>query len=70
MERIDFRHQAILGAHAQLTRLVARKQLSVAEACDLSIKYGDALVEAMTVDVAQEIRASHAKAPDAPPDEL
>lgn len=47
MDKIDFRHHAIIEAHAQLIRFVQRGQMTSEEAAQLSVAHGDALVEGL-----------------------
>ncbi len=50
MDKIDFRHRAIIEAHAQLVRYVRiGAGMTCKQAAELAVKHGDALVEAMTV---------------------
>ncbi len=60
MDKIDFRHRAIIEAHAQLIRFVQRKQMTSEAAAKLAVEHGDALVEAMTVKHEDE-GVGHAK---------
>ncbi len=51
MDRIDFRHRAILGAHAALVGKGGGEKLMRPELiAKLAVELGDALVEAMTVE--------------------
>jgi prophage DNA circulation protein len=58
MDRTDFRHLAIIEAHAQLVRFVQRKQMTSVEAARIAVEHGDALADAMTIEAAEAIRKS------------